>query len=35
MRFIYKRDWKHLLYNKCLDTLPQQSTYLDFDFGTS
>ena len=23
--FIYKRDWKHLIYNKYLDTLPQQS----------
>ena len=35
--FIYKRDSKHLIYNKCLDTLPQKSLliYILIDFGTN
>ena len=35
--FIYKQDWKHLIYNKCLVTLPRQSVliYILIDFGTN
>ena len=31
--FIYKLDWKHLFYNICSDTLPQQSLLIVIYFN--